>query len=252
MALKAVLKTLDGLPEALKALYKQEGEQFVLDMTEEDIAAHPGAGGLSRALAREREAAKAAKKRLEELEEKYKDLDPEAARAAIQKELENKDKKLLDEGKLEELIATRTERMRADFDKQLKAQKDALKAAQDSLAATGNQLAEITIFGAVKDAALGKGARKEALVDITNRAREIWKLEEGKPTARKGQDPIFGKNGEALTITEWVEGLAQEATYLFEPSKGGNGGGGVKFISPGAAGDNIGAIASGEAVIQRQ
>jgi hypothetical protein len=262
MALKAVLESLDGLPEGVAGLYVEQDGKFILDLDEEALKQHPNTGPLTRALTRERERAAEASKALKALEDKYGDLDPEAAREAIEAAREAGDKNLMDEGKIDELITQRTERMRKDFEKQIQAKDAALEETASQLTATNGKLADVTIFDAVKDAALGKGARKEALTDITNRAREIWRLENGAPLARKGDDVLYGKSGEALTIGEWVESLSSEASYLFEPNRGGSadggdrGGearssGGIKLISPDSSGDFISEIASGEAQINR-
>lgn len=261
MGLKAVLQTLEGLDENLHSYYRKEGDSYVLDLGEDELKAHPGTGGLTRALEREREERKAAKKLADEIAAKYGDLDPEAAREALKAADEAKDRELLDEGKVEELIEQRTERMRADFDKQLAAKDKALDDANTRNASTTEELESIKIFDAVKDAALTRGARKEALTDIQNRARGTWALDDqGRPVARNGEDTIFGKSGEPLTIGEWVDSLSSEASYLFNPNEGGGAGsenesggegmgGGVKRIAKDSAGSFLEQIASGEAVI---
>ena len=262
MALKAVLTSLDGVDEGLHALYREENGKYVLDLDDNDIKSHPSTGPLSRALERERAAAREAAEKAKALEEQFGDLDPEAAREAIKAMREQGEKELMDEGKIEELIQQRTERMRQDFERQIAAKDKALEDARGSAESLTSQLADIRIYDAVKDAALSKGARKEALTDIANRAREIWRLEDGKPVARQRGDenPIHGKSGDLLTIDEWVDSLSSEAGYLFEPNSGGgaSGGdqsraptGGVKQITPGQAGNFLEQIASGEAVINR-
>jgi len=80
MALKAMLKTLDGLNDAQKALYKQDGDKFMLDVEPVDGFELVG-GGLKSALLRERENREAAEKRLE----RFKDVDPDKAREAFEK-----------------------------------------------------------------------------------------------------------------------------------------------------------------------
>jgi len=262
MALKAKITKLEDVAEELRALYRKDGDVFVLDVGD-DLADHPSVGPLARALAREKTANAESKAAQDALEEKFKGLDPEAARAALKAAEDAGDQTLIAEGKMDEVIEQRTERMRKEFADQLAAKDAALEKANESGAATIAQLAEISIFGAVKDAALSKGARKEALQDVTNRAREVWRMEEGKPVARNGEDLIYGKQGEALTVEEWVDTLSTEAAYLFEPSKGGGAGGGdgagnrggnsgdVKLVSPEHAGDNIAGLASGEVQINR-
>jgi hypothetical protein len=63
------------------------------------------------------------------------------------------------------------------------------------------------------------------LIDILARAKSIWKLENGVPTARNASNAIiYGKDAlNPITINEWVELLSKEAPHLFE----GTGGGGA-------------------------
>jgi hypothetical protein len=263
VALKAVLKSLEGLSEEIAGMYRKEGDDYVLDISEADIKAHPAAGAQQRALQRIRDEKKAADDKLADALAQFDGLDPEAARAALAKLEEDADKKLIEEGDVDAIVAKRLEKANADFAKQITAKDDVIAGLQTNLDSRSGELSEIKIFDAVKDAALGKGARKEALTDIQNRAKGTWQLgEDGNPVAMNGEDPVYGKGGDPMSIDEWVEGLSAEATYLFEPNTGGGAGGGdgkaggagqggVKVLAASAAGDNLAAIASGEAVIDR-
>lgn len=259
MGLPLKLDSLDDLPEAFKGAYvPAEGGGFELDYAA--IKDHPGVAKVRSTaddLDRKR---KDSDKALKELADRYGDLDPKAARDAMKALEEQGDKKLIDDGQIEELLEKRVERMRAEFDSQLAAKDKALSDAEAALGIRDNELSDIKIYDTIKDAALGKGARKEALQDISNRAREMWKLRDGKPVALDGENVIMGTRGEALTIAEWVEGLAKEADYLFEPNSGGGAGGGDRGgdsfsgagqISSAQSGDFISDIADGKKVVAR-
>jgi len=262
MALKAVLATLDGLDEAIQKLYKKEGDKFVLDLSEDALSDHPNVSPLSRALEHERTTRKDSQKLTKELQEKFKDLDPDAAREALKLIEESGDKDLLDEGKIDELVEKKVARMKQDFDAQIIAKDQAIEELTTGNKTLNGELADIRIYDAVKDAALAKGARPEALKDIANRANGTWSLKDGQPTALNGEEALYGKDGNPLSIGEWVETLSTEANYLFEPNKGGggtggekntggSGGGGIKIISPQAAGDNLTGIADGSVTVDR-
>lgn len=66
MALKAVLQSLDGVPESLRNEYKERDGKFYLDI--EGIDDHDGVGALRRAKDYEKEEAKKAKERARELQ----------------------------------------------------------------------------------------------------------------------------------------------------------------------------------------
>jgi hypothetical protein len=259
--LEIFIDSLEDVHEDLRENYVKDGDRFKLNF--DLIKDHEGVTKVRKTANDLDKKAKDAAKALADLEEKYGDLDPEAARAALEAAEAAGDKELMDEGKVEEVIEKRTEKMKADHERQLAAKDKTIQELTDGTSALTGELSSIKIYDAVKDAALSKGARKDALTDIANRAKGVWSLKDGNPTALdESGDAIFGKSGEALTITEWVEGLATEAEYLFEPNSGGGakggdkGGdnkdqGGVRTIQPSAAGDNIAAIASGDAVVDR-
>lgn len=261
MALKAVITPQDheALEEGLQGLYTQDGSKFVLDISEDGLKEHPGVGPLARAFEREKVDRKKLADTVAALQSKFDGLDPEAAREALAAMANAEDKELLDEGKVEELLAKKTARMQADFQQQLEAKEKALKEYTGQIEQLNGSLADITIYDAIKDAALTKGLRKEALPDIRNRAAGIWTIKDGKPVATKDGDTVFGKDGNPLTVSEWVDSMAVESAHLFEPNRGGGaqgnetggGAGGIKQITKESAGANLAAIASGEAVIQR-
>lgn len=262
MALKAVVESLDSVPENARGLYKQEGNKFVLDLEPDSIRDHPSTGPLARALEREKEEKAKLKADMEKAQaeyEQYKGIDPEKARKALKQLDEMADKKLLDEGNVEELVQQRTERMRRELEEQLALKDAALEEMNAKIQQSEGRLAETLIFGSIKDAALKAGAREEALEDIVNRGKSYWKLEDGKPVAYKPgtEDKVFGKSGDLLTIDEWVTGLSKEANYLFKENTGGGSAGdgrpqqsgSIRMINRQAAGENLEAIAAGEAQI---
>lgn len=256
MPLPLKLESLEDLPEAFRDSYVESRDGgYELDFG--SIKEHPGVSKIRKTADELDKKRRDTERALQDFQSKYGDLDPEIARDAIAKLDSHEEKAMLDEGKLEELLEKRTERMRSDFDNKLTAKERALKELEEALGMRDHELSDIKIFEAVKDAALKRGARREALQDIRNRAQGIWKLENGKPTAFDGQDVVTGKRGEPLTIDEWVDGLATEADYLFESNTGGGAAGnemtrvfdGVQSISPDQSGDFISQIASGEKVI---
>lgn len=79
MALKAILASLDGIDDATKALYVEKDGKFVLDVETVDGFSLEDVNGLKTALGKERTRADKA----EGLIGKFKDLDPDKARAAL-------------------------------------------------------------------------------------------------------------------------------------------------------------------------
>jgi hypothetical protein len=256
MALKMRIDSLDDVHEDIRSAYvkARDGNGFELDFAA--IKEHPGVAKVRQTANEVDKKRTDAEKALAALQDKYGDLDPDEAKAAMAAAEELKDKKMIDAGKIDELVANKVEQMKKNFDTQMAAKAKALEDLTGGNTSLTAELADIKIFDAIKDAALGRGARKEALVDIKGRAMGVWSLKDGKPVAMNGEDAIFGKSSEPLTIAEWVDTLASESPHLFESNKGGGAPGsnsssfiGAKSVSPDHAGDNIAAIASGEMTI---
>src|ERR1051326_2181034 len=114
MALKAILDSLDSVPEGLREHYKKHDDgKYRLDAEGvEDV------GGLKSALEKERTESKTTAQKLKELTEQLGDLDPVKAREALTKLQEMEDKKMISEGKVDELVQQKIERAKADWENQ--------------------------------------------------------------------------------------------------------------------------------------
>lgn len=217
MKVKAFVKSLDEVSEPYRELYVEDcNGGFKLDAEGvEDVT------GLKNSLTAVREELKTLKTEYT----KYKDLDPEKAREALRKIEELGDKDLLDAGKVDELVTRRTERMRMDFDSQVKALKGAVEEKETVNKTLSSRLEKHLIEQGLVAAAMEVGVpKKSALQDITSRGKMTWKLDEnGNPVALASDgSKIFGKDGKApITMVEWADGLMGEAPHLFEPSTGG-------------------------------
>jgi hypothetical protein len=259
MALKLQIASLDDVHEDLQDAYVDDGKGgFELDYSA--IKEHPGVRKVRKTADDLDRRRKDSDKTLAELQEKFGDLDPETARAALKAVSEMDDKKLIEEGDIDEVVNKRVENALADFNTKLAAKDELIEKLSADIGTRDTELSSIKIYDAIKDSALSKGARKDALQDISNRAKAVWSLQDGKPTAMDDDgNSIMGAKAEALTIDEWIDGLAKESSYLFESNTGGGAGGddntnsqnitGIKNITPSQSGDFLQDIADGKAVI---
>lgn len=262
MKLKPLIDSLEGVPEPFHQYYTKRADgKYVLELD-----------GIPPGLAEATKVDEFRTKNIELMrlndELKTRALTPEELESynKLKKEQEdNKDKKLISEGKIEELVAQRTERMRNTYEAQIAA----LTTAQDDLkkkldAATGH-LSAVVIDSEVSKAVTSVGqVRQGAMTDILGRAKMVWRLgEDGKPLAMKGDQPLYAADGRTpLSFQEWATSLVSEAPYLFEGSsgggsgnegKGGGGGGGTKVIDKGdtaAFAANLADIASGKVLVR--
>lgn len=222
MALKYALDTLDGVPELHRSFYTEKGGKFTLDV--DGVVPKERMDAF-------RETNVALDQQLRDLTAKFKDIDPEVARTLIERAAKERDKRLIDSGKVEELLNERTAAMKADHDKVLKAITDERDRATTQL---GAQL----IDGAIRDAAAKARVRPTAIDDVLLRGRAVFHLKDGKAVPMDGDKMIFGKSGEPMDVPEFVAGLTERAPHLFEPSTGagaksalGGGAGGRKTIT---------------------
>ena len=110
----------------------------------------------------------------------------------------------------------------------------------------------------MRDGAAKSGVRAGAVEDVLLRARQVFKVVEGKAVAFDGDRQLFGPTGDPLTVPEYISGkLAEAAPHLFEQSQGGGARKADSNNSGGSAGkinrndskaflDNLADIASGK------
>jgi len=267
MALRATISSLDDVPEEHRGLYVQVGDEYVVDLDDGEYKKRITEFRDNNITLKKRVDTLAAEsKQLAELKtqlEKYDGLDAEKAREALQKIQAIEDKKLMDAGQIDELLSQRTERMRLDYDGQVKA---ALKARDDNKVEADKyrELYQKEVIDNKLSASItsiGK-LRPGAIRDALWRGREVWKLnDQGIPTPFSPDGKvIYGKDGEnPISMDEWAQSLMQEVPYLWEGNVGGGAGGAgggagggtgqVDRMDQNAINSNIEGIARGEVVI---
>lgn len=227
MALKAILSKTDydALADPLKEHYAADGDAYVLDA---DIDSHPKLAGLKSALAKERQAKKDGDAEFRKLRDQIGDLDPEQARAALQRVQEMADKKLLDEGKVDELIKARTDAMAKSHAAEKTAYEKKLAELETARTSLNGEVTTLILDGSIRDQAALARVKAEHLEDVLYRMKDRgvdgvkWTLGEGrKVIAMQGDEPKYGKDAQPMTIGEGLELLRKSVPGFFEPSNGG-------------------------------
>jgi len=206
MALQYVVDALESVPEALRGEYVARDGKFYLSVD--------GVVPKER-LDEFRNNNIAFKRELDDLKKTYEGVDVEKYKTLTAKEQQILDKKLIDAGKVDELVELRIAAMKTDHEKVV----GTLTAENVS---SKKQLEGLLIDSALRDAAAKSGVRVTAIDDVLLRGRQTFRLHEGVATAFEGDKPVYGKNSEPLSIGDWVGGLAERAPHLFEPSTGSN------------------------------
>jgi len=219
MKLRAKLTAdeFNAAEQSIKNFYVQNGDSYVLDAEGvEDVT------GLKKVLEEVKSDRQKLRAEMQQVKQQYGDVDPEAARQAIAEMQKMHDKKLLDEGKVEELIVQRTERMKLDHENQLKGRDRKLSELEEQNKTLSSKLSEVLIDTAITAAATKGGVRSTALEDVLLRGRRIWRLDGDTPKPMQSDGTVMiGKDGRSpLTVDEWLGSLTQTAPHLFEESKG--------------------------------
>lgn len=232
MSLKAVVTKaeFEALAEPIRALYVVDDANPDVYVLDAEVDAHPKVGGLKTALQKEREGREAAAKEEKRLKALYGDLDPEKARAALAKELEQKDKELFDAGKMDELFAQKTDRMRKDHEGQVQTFQQQLTDADGRIKTLSGRLRTMMLDGGIRDAAIAAGVKPEHIDDVITRMtiRGVegvkWDLHDDEKIValRSDGSTQYGKDAsKPMSIGEGLEVLRKTVSGFFTPSTGG-------------------------------
>ena len=174
-------------------------------------------------------------KDMENLTTKFEGIDVDAYKDMVSKQEQLNNKKLIDAGKIDELLDEKTKSMREIHNKELDKTNQVNQSLQD-------QLATLVIDNAVRDSALRAGVVETGMDDILLRSKAIFSLKDGKavPTDNAG-NTIFGHGtSEPMSVNEWVNAQMDVAPHLFKSSSGGGSAHGTR--PNGTSGEKMTAI----------
>lgn len=169
------------------------------------------------------------KQKLDALSESVEGLDIPKVKEMLKKFGNDQEATLIAEGKVDEVVNLRTERMRKEHQKELDALQVKVKTAEGFV----SKFRERALSDSLREAALTAGCTPTAVEDIVLRGSRVFQLDDdGNPVALKDGEPVYGKDGsKKLTPAEWAESLRETAPHLWPEASGGgagsNGGGGT-------------------------
>jgi len=168
-------------------------------------------------------------KDMDTLTAKFDGIDVESYNEMVKKQQSMKDKKLIDEGKIEELFA---ERAKSIQDKHV----GEMKKLQDVNDVLSRQMGTLVIDNAVRDSATKSGIVETAVDDILLRSQSVFSLKEGKAVPQDTNGNIMYGEGtsEPMSVQEWVKGQMEVAPHLFKSSNGGGSEHGKNFVGAGS------------------
>jgi len=153
---------------------------------------------------------------------RFEGIDPDQVRKMLSHFENDAEAKLIAEGKIPEVIDKRTEKLRADFEKQIK--EGATKAEQAEARAA--KFSQRVLDNHIRAASAKAGIHQHAIDDALFRGRVMFALDENGDAVQLGGDgrPVFGKDGKTpFSPLEWLENMKETAPHWF-PSRGPGGG----------------------------
>jgi len=207
LALKYKFKSKDEIPAEQQGLYVERDGSWVLDVD--------GAVDKSK-LDEFRTNNITLSNQLAEQKKRFEGIDPDEVRRVADEKRRLEEAQQLKAGEAEKVVEARVASVRGELQKQV----SALASERDAL---NSRLVTIQIDQGVVGAATKRGLRASAIPDITARARNVFRLVGGVPTAFEadGQTVRVGKDGSAaMTLDEWVEQQVADAPHLFESNAG--------------------------------
>lgn len=264
MTLKAKLKSLDGLPDVIKAEYRQEGDFFVLDTEAVDGWNVEDLTGLKNALSAKTTELNTAKSKLKAFVVDGVEIDPTEAATAIAKvkEFATLDPKKAAEAQVKQAL----EQQQNQFNAQM--------AAKDTEAKNlMGQLETVMIDNAATQALAAKGGNIKLLLPHVKSNVKLVKNESGfsvEVVDHNGNPRIHVASGKTsnMTLEQLIEEMASTDDYSSafdsKAKSGGssqgdnkqvNGGGRARVIDPNdqnAMNNSLEDIASGKAQVALQ
>jgi hypothetical protein len=167
MALKAKLPNLNGLPEAIQALYRQEGETFILDVEPADGFALEDVTNLKSALGRQKTEIDSLKTKVAS----FGDIDPDKAKTAL--------KKLEELGTLDPAELAK-ERIKVAIQQQQEQFNTQLSAKDQELNTLTQHLTTVMVDQAATAALAAKGGNVRLLLPHVKSMARVVKGDDGK------------------------------------------------------------------------
>lgn len=227
MALQVSYAKKEDVPEALASLYVEKDGKWILEV--EGMVASDELSSIKSRLDDFRTNNITLTEKLAQYDGKKvltQDEVEEFHRLAEQEQL-IKDKKLIDSGKLDELLLSRTEKMRADYEAQVESLTKSLVLTKEISATHEGRLSKVLVESEVGKLLSVSGNRpvSGAMADLFARAGSVWKVNpEGNLVALNAAgEQVYGSEANPLKLEEWLVQTVKDAPYLFETNEGSGG-----------------------------
>jgi len=131
--------------------------------------------------------------------------------------------RLLAEGKLDEVVNRRSEKIRVDLEGKLVESQKKLEAEQAKAIELTNKMHRREVDLAISQAATEAGVSPTAIPDIIKRASDVFSVDEdGSIVARDKNKQIIKVGNEAMNPKNYIQGLKKEAPHFWPGNVSGD------------------------------
>lgn len=172
--------------------------------------------------------------KMKDLQTKSKDfegLDAAKIKAMMAALDQSEEAKLLAEGKIDEVIQKRIDRVSAQHNETIKSLEAQLAEATQNATTFKSQLTKNMITSVLSKAAVESGVLPEAIDDIVRRAEGVFSIDKDGRVSAVDKDGFLVKvDGLELTPQRFIDGLKKTAAYYWPASRGAGANGGTPII----------------------
>lgn len=169
------------------------------------------------------------KKTIQDQLDKFKGIDAEKIHTLIRQFEDDEEARLISEGKIDEVIAVRTERMRKSYDQKQEELSANLTRALNERDDFSKRYDDFTVEVALRKAAEKHEVLPEAIDDVLRRAKGVFAIEEGNIVSKtpSGKVKMNATNDGPYTPGDYIDELKSSAAYYWPASKGLGASGGA-------------------------
>ncbi|WP_420106877.1 hypothetical protein [Herbaspirillum huttiense] len=154
----------------------------------------------------------------------FEGIDVESVKQLMARFENDEEAKLIKDGKFDQVIERRTEKLRAESERQVQQALEKVAAADKR----AKNFESLVLDNHIRAAAATAGMHPQAIEDALFRGRSIFTLDAEGKAIQLGEDkhPVLGKDGKSpFTPAEWLDSMKATAPHWFPTGSTGAGGG---------------------------
>jgi len=185
---------------------------------------------------------KTLEERIKELNTTFDGVDPKVLKSLAERMKNDEETKLIAEGKIDEVLARRTDALRKDLESKLTQKDQLLTQVSTEKEQLNSRIRDVMVEGLIRQAASEVGLHASAIDDAIYRGKGVFQLDADFRPLAKASDgtTLLGKDAKSpLSAKEWLESMKEKAPHWFPGSSGAGAAGSKGGAGGGADGQLI-------------